>query len=159
MKKKSIILATLAAILGSTAYASVTQGGQAKPGALFFPENRKIVALGKAVYKTHCASCHGVNLEGQPNWRRPKPDGRLRAPPHTERGHTWHHTDDVLFTLTKYGAGKLLGNPKYKTDMPIYKDILSDKEIIAVLSFIKSTWPKNIREHHDQRNAMRAKKK
>ena len=26
---------------------------------------------GQILYREHCASCHGVRLEGQPNWRRP----------------------------------------------------------------------------------------
>lgn len=135
------------------------QSDSAKPGALFFPEDEKIVASGKIIYKSHCASCHGVNLEGQPNWKRPGPDGLMPAPPHNERGHTWHHTDDVLFQLTKYGAGKLLNKTNYKTNMPKYENILSDEEIIAVLSYIKSSWPKNIQEHHDRRNAVGAKVK
>ena len=33
--------------------------------------------------------------------------------------------------------------------MPGYKDILSDEEIIAVLSYIKSNWPDEIRARHD----------
>ena len=37
--------------------------------------------------------------------------------------------------------------------MPAYDGILSDDEIIAVLSYIKSMWPKSIREKHDQINA------
>ena len=26
------------------------------------------INLGKSLYVTHCASCHGDNLQGQPNW-------------------------------------------------------------------------------------------
>ena len=29
--------------------------------------NAALVALGKTVYADNCASCHGVNLEGQPD--------------------------------------------------------------------------------------------
>ena len=36
--------------------------------------------------------------------------------------------------------------------MPAYDGALSDVDIVAVLSFIKSTWPDNIREHHDRIN-------
>ena len=53
------------------------------------PDNRRLVALGKRIYAEHCASCHGANLEGQPNWRIRKPDGRMPAPPHDSSGHTW----------------------------------------------------------------------
>ncbi|MCB1335497.1 MAG: c-type cytochrome, partial [Roseivivax sp.] len=35
------------------------------------------LARGAAVYAEACASCHGANLEGQPEWRSPGPDGRL----------------------------------------------------------------------------------
>ncbi|MDA1327237.1 MAG: c-type cytochrome, partial [Proteobacteria bacterium] len=48
------------------------------------PEDLGQVALGKAVYRTHCAACHGAKLEGQPNWRERKTDGKLPAPPHDE---------------------------------------------------------------------------
>jgi len=33
-----------------------------------------------------------------------------------------------------------------------FGDVLSDDEIIAVLSYIKSTWPDRVREVHDERN-------
>ena len=36
---------------------------------------REALAFGKAVYDQHCASCHGAKLEGQPNWRKPLPNG------------------------------------------------------------------------------------
>jgi len=29
------------------------------------PNDARLVSLGKAVYVENCASCHGVNLEGQ----------------------------------------------------------------------------------------------
>ena len=34
-----------------------------------------------------------------------------------------------------------------------YKEILSDKEIISVLSYIKSTWPPRVQKIHDQINS------
>ena len=43
----------------------------------------------------------------------------------------------------------------YEIDMAGYKDILSDDEIIAVLSYIKSKWPAEIRQSHDRMNARR----
>lgn len=61
------------------------------------------LALGRSLYGQHCASCHGVNLEGQPDWRKPLPNGRLPAPPHDASGHTWHHPDEILFRITKEG--------------------------------------------------------
>jgi len=102
-----------------------------------------LVARGTVVYAQHCASCHGAKLEGQPDWRKRLPNGRLPAPPHDATGHTWHHSDKQLFDMTKNGTAGMV--PGYETDMPAYKDILGDADIRAVLSFIESTWPSDIR--------------
>lgn len=118
------------------------------------PDDRAIVRQGLAIYATQCASCHGKNLEGQADWRRRDEDGYLPAPPHDSSGHTWHHSDAQLFELTKHGLAAQAG-ADYKTRMPSYNGILSDREIIAVLSFIKSRWPANIRKRHDRLNAAR----
>ena len=115
------------------------------------PDNYDIVELGKTVYFQNCASCHGVNLEGQKNWMSRLPDGLMPAPPHDETGHTWHHSDKYLFMITKHGIEDIIGQ-KYANNMPAYKDILSDKEIISVLSYIKSTWPNKVKKIHDQIN-------
>jgi mono/diheme cytochrome c family protein len=53
--------------------------------------------------------------------------------------------------MTKYGIEKIIGK-KYPNNMPAYEDMLSDYEIIAVLSYIKSTWPSYIQIQHDQIN-------
>ena len=70
--------------------------------------------------------------------------GRMPAPPHDRTGHTWHHSDRNLFVVTKGGVGAVV--PGYESDMPAFEDVLSDDEIAAVLSFIKSTWPQRQRE-------------
>ncbi len=120
---------------------------------LFSPDNREIVSEGKALYQEQCASCHGKNLEGEPNWRRPNADMTMPAPPHNDTGHTWHHTDEVLFNLTKFGLAKYLNQPDYKSNMPAYEGVLTDDEIKAVLSFIKSSWSTTMREHQDHLNS------
>ncbi len=119
---------------------------------LLTPDDAEVVALGQKVYAAQCTACHGARLEGQPNWRIRGENGLLPAPPHDATGHTWHHDDETLFTLTKYGLAGLMENAP-PTSMPIYEGVLSDDEIFAVLSFIKSTWPDDIRQYHDQLNA------
>ncbi|MEL8054604.1 MAG: cytochrome c [Pseudomonadota bacterium] len=119
---------------------------------LLSPDDLEVVALGQGIYVAQCAACHGGRLEGQPNWRTRGEDGLLPAPPHDATGHTWHHDDETLFTLTKYGLAGLMENAP-PSGMPVYEEVLSDEEIIAVLSFIKSTWPSDIREHHDRLNS------
>ena len=108
------------------------------------------VALGEQVYREHCASCHGANLQGQTDWRRRGPDCRLPAPPHDETGHTWHHPDDVLFRITKQGVSAIV--PDYESDMPAYADVLTDAGIWAVLAFIKSQWPQPIQDRQAEIN-------
>ncbi len=103
------------------------------------------LALGQALYATNCASCHGANLEGQPDWQRRLANGRMPAPPHDETGHTWHHSDQQLFRITKGGIAAEIGGT-YETDMPVFDGVLSDDEIHAILAYIKSTWPERQRE-------------
>lgn len=102
------------------------------------------IEQGRAVYARHCAACHGANLEGQPDWRQRRPDGKLPAPPHDPSGHTWHHDDETLFRITKHGVAAFAG-PGYSSDMPAFEGVLSDEEIRAVLAYIRSTWPEPIR--------------
>jgi len=104
-----------------------------------------LVAQGRALYAENCASCHGANLEGEANWRQRRENGRLPAPPHDETGHTWHHSDETLFNITKFGTAAF-ASEGYETDMAGFGDVMSDAEIIATLAFIKSQWPEEIRE-------------
>lgn len=116
------------------------------------PDNLKIVQAGEVVYRSHCASCHGRYLEGAPDWRKRDANGFLPAPPHDESGHTWHHADDLLFEITKYGPRVVIGDPQYKTLMPAFQYQLSDNDIVAVLSFIKNSWPQEQRSWQEQMN-------
>jgi mono/diheme cytochrome c family protein len=141
-------LAGLAAAGAAVAYLLVAflPGGNA---AGLDPEDPAKVTLGAQVYAAHCASCHGADLEGAADWRQRRPDGRLPAPPHDASGHTWHHPGEQLFVLTKHGPAALVGGG-YQSDMPGYEGVLTDDEIWAVLSYIKSRWPAEIRARHDQ---------
>jgi mono/diheme cytochrome c family protein len=117
-----------------------------------YPKDDSIVSTGKEIYLQYCASCHGEQLQGQSNWRQRDTAGYLPAPPHDESGHTWHHPDTYLFLMTKYGIEKMIGK-EYPNNMPAYEGKLTDKEIIAVLSYIKSTWPKELQTQHDLINS------
>jgi mono/diheme cytochrome c family protein len=117
------------------------------------PDDQAVTAVGQRVYASHCAACHGARLEGQPNWRLRDASGRLPAPPHDASGHTWHHPDQVLFNITKYGVAKAANLKDYDSAMPAYEGVLTDAEITAVLSWIKSQWPRQTRKLHDEVNA------
>jgi mono/diheme cytochrome c family protein len=119
------------------------------PSSQADPNNAGQVALGEKVYVSFCAGCHGANLEGQPDWQKRLPMGNFPAPPHDETGHTWHHADQWLFDIVKHG-GQHFAPPRYRSAMPAYKDMLTEEEIWAVLSFIKSRWTPSVRAQQEQ---------
>ncbi|MDF1608618.1 cytochrome c [Hoeflea sp. YIM 152468] len=147
---------TAIAVIAGFAAAAIVVTVQQDAGSagLLKPEDRRLLALGQTLYGENCASCHGVKLEGQvKDWQSPGADGLMPAPPHDETGHTWHHPDEILFEITKYGIVAAANLTNYTSAMPVYEDVLTDAEIIAVLSYIKSTWPDEIRDRHDEMNA------
>ncbi|NIM94717.1 MAG: c-type cytochrome [Anaerolineales bacterium] len=101
----------------------------------------QLVTRGEEVYQQFCASCHGLNLEGQSDWQSPLPDGSFRAPPHDSTGHTWHHSDDVLLQIIAEGSNPALGGT-----MQGFQDVIEMEDMIAVLEFIKSNWGPEERE-------------
>lgn len=143
MRKRTLIIGMVsAALIGIAALAYFVSDRDDATSGFISPTNRELVAKGKEIYASHCASCHGANLEGQANWRQRLPNGRLPAPPHDETGHTWHHPDAVLIDITKNGLVPEKTAPKgYESDMPAFGKVLSDEEIVAVLAYIKSSWP------------------
>ena len=148
-----VFLSGLGVLLaGAVIYCLSSPSNEAEANFALKHKDAAVVSLGKQVYAQNCASCHGVTLEGQANWQQRDADGYLPAPPHDETGHTWHHPDSYLFLLTKYGIEEMIGKP-YPNNMPAYEEKLTDEEILAVLSFMKSTWPGRIQRQHDQINA------
>lgn len=99
------------------------------------------VAQGEVLYAKYCAQCHGVDLKGSPTWKESLPDGSLPPPPHDGSGHTWHHSDELLISITANG-----GDLAYNSKMPGFKGKLAESEIIAILEFIKSKWAREERE-------------
>ncbi|OAN46379.1 c-type cytochrome [Magnetospirillum moscoviense] len=115
------------------------------------PRDAQAVAQGADLYRRHCAECHGADLKGEPDWRVRKPNGELPAPPHDETGHTWHHSDEQLFAMTKHGMSRF-APPDYRSAMPSFVGRLTDREIRSVLAYVKSTWPADIQARQQQLN-------
>ncbi|WP_432256595.1 c-type cytochrome [Limimaricola sp. AA108-03] len=149
--KRGLTLGIVSGLVGAAAIAAVAQGlleedaeapeqSQEIAGLSILgePVTSDMVDQGGEIYAESCAACHGAKLEGQPDWRRRTEDGRMPAPPHDDSGHTWHHADRDLFTITKHGVGAVV--PGYESDMPAFKGLLSDDEIKAVLAYIKTSW-------------------
>jgi mono/diheme cytochrome c family protein len=110
-----------------------------------------LVARGAEIYQARCASCHGVHLEGQPNWQHLNASGRLPAPPHDQTGHSWMHSDAQLFHLVKHSVADV-APPGYVSDMPAYDGVIPDRDIIAVIAYIKHSWPTGVRVYQALQN-------
>ena len=136
-------------ILGTAALAGTI-------GAALYTFTREDAAVtrGRVVYDANCASCHGDNLEGQPDWRRPGADGRYPAPPHDASGHTWHHSDAALVDYITLGGEEVLTQMgvSFDSGMPSFGDALSQKDIDDILVYIKSVWPERERAFQAKRN-------
>lgn len=150
MQMRQILAILMTFSAGSLFIARPALGGEGLPSVA------ELIAAGNDVYVKHCASCHGDRLQGQENWRTRNLDGTLPAPPHDQTGHTWHHADWQLFEMTKTGRQPFAPAGR-KNGMPAYADVLSDRQILAVLAFIKSTWPRRIQERQTDisRNTLR----
>lgn len=67
-------------------------------------------------------------------------------------GHTWKHSDAMLYRIVQHGWR----DPFNKTDrltMPAFKGQLSRKETIAVIAFLKTLWTPE--QHRFQREESR----
>ena len=142
MNKSLLIVGAAAAIVAVGAAFYYTRPPAPVVPNFISPSDVAQVARGKIIYDNNCASCHGAKLEGQPNWRQRLPNGRLPAPPHDVSGHTWHHPDQVLIDIVKHGLVPGKTAPEgYQSDMPAYAATLTDGDIVAVIAYIKSSWP------------------
>ena len=103
---------------------------------------------GSKIYRNNCASCHGDKAQGAPNWKSKDSLGRNQPPPLNGSGHAWHHRINELFETIKYGTVSRGGG------MPAWGKVLSDEEIVSVMGWFQSRWPKQLyknwvdRPHH-----------
>jgi mono/diheme cytochrome c family protein len=103
-------------------------------GATASSADPEVLATGEPLYMQHCASCHGAELEGQPDWQFPNANGVFPAPPHNRDGHTSHHPDTQLLQIIAEGGTTL------NSAMPAFGDRLTQEEMEAILAYIKSFW-------------------
>ena len=97
------------------------------------------IAVGMTTFAENCAVCHGDAGQGHPDWQSSNADGTLNPPPLNGDGHTWHHSDGVLYRIVRDG-GAIPSQPDFKSGMPAFGDKLSQEEIVSVLAYIKSLW-------------------
>tara|TARA_B100000214_G_scaffold333390_1_gene275415 strand:+ start:1427 stop:1831 length:405 start_codon:yes stop_codon:yes gene_type:complete len=105
----------------------------------------------KLLYENNCSSCHGAYLQGAKNWMSEKDeDGANLPPPLNGTGHTWHHSEDLLFNIIKYGGFYFDDN--YTGKMIGFEKKLNDNEIYSILSYITNFWPKEIKSEWSKLN-------
>lgn len=109
-----------------------------------WPVSKAQLTQGQQVYESYCAACHGLEGEGQPNWKQPNADGVYPAPPHTGDGHTWHHADSLLLQIIADGGSMP------NSAMPGFADALTEEERVAVLAYIKTFWGRREIEFQQQ---------
>lgn len=148
---KKVVAATAAAGLAAAVYYWLAESGPQAAGILAY-QDAEAVALGEAVYLDYCASCHGADLQGEPNWQDRDSAGYLPAPPQDENGHTWHHPDGQLLDITRRGVAEVVGNG-YRSRMGGFAGVLTEEEMLAVLAYIKSRWPAEVIARHNQINS------
>ncbi|MFQ5419900.1 MAG: c-type cytochrome [Anaerolineae bacterium] len=94
--------------------------GNGSAASTIDPNSPELVAQGQTIFTETCAVCHGPNGEGD------------IGSPLNGSAHAWHHMDNQLRSFVRDGIPG--------TEMVGHGEHLTDQEIDAVLSFIKTWW-------------------
>lgn len=115
---------------------------------------RPASSTGRKIYQAHCAACHGARGEGQPRWERLNAGGEMPAPPHDRKGHTWKHSDAMLYQMVAQGWRDPF-NKTQRLTMPAFQGALQPWEIRAVIDYLKTLWTPRQRafQREESRNA------
>lgn len=108
-----------------------------------------LISLGKTVYDARCATCHGVNGEGKPPHWPPLADNQSI--------NMSSAVNPIRMVLNGGYPPGTKGNPR-PYGMPPFAGVLSDNEIAAVVSYIRTSWgnrgtPVSAREANELRSA------
>jgi mono/diheme cytochrome c family protein len=117
--------------------------------ALPTTETSLLISLGRTVYDKNCANCHGKQGEGKPpHW-----------PPlaNNQSIEMQSAVNPIRMVLNGGYPPGTAGNPK-PYGMPPFAGLLSDNEVAAVVSFIRTAWgnrgaPVSAREANELRSA------
>jgi mono/diheme cytochrome c family protein len=104
------------------------------------------LATGEDVYKAYCAYCHGFKLDGKSEWFRRTEKDPEKSPALNEKGVAWRLSDKMLFDITKHG-GQPYALPGVKSEMPAFEGVITDKQMVMSLDYVKGQWPEKLRAH------------
>jgi mono/diheme cytochrome c family protein len=106
---------------------------------------------GAHTYWRQCRGCHGSYLQGQPFWQLVDANYGRRAPALDETGRAWRRSDEDLFHIIKFG--RYAERPQtLGSQMPAFQGWLDDQDTLAVLAYVKASWPLGLRSLQAQRN-------
>jgi mono/diheme cytochrome c family protein len=106
------------------------------------------ISEGEELFDRYCAGCHGNSGVGQVpedpggGW---DADGMRVAPSLNSKGHSWHHSPEMLFMYIKEGS------VDDTSPMPSFGAILKDAEVESLVLYVESLWSKEIRKKHRER--------
>lgn len=130
-RRRRVALAAVAAALlaGGGALALPVLAIDAYPATYrraAIPYTAGSIAAGLALYRVHCAPCHGVTGggDGPAGLRLPRPPADLRAP------HTAHHTAGDLFWWISHGITP--------AGMPPFRGILDEEQIWDLVNLVRA---------------------
>ncbi|GAA3929075.1 cytochrome c [Litoribacillus peritrichatus] len=109
--------------------------------------NHQQVTWGRSVYDKYCINCHNSKAVGTFKWKQPLEDGSYPPPPLNGTAHTWHHSLPVLLRTINDGGIHMGGK------MPPFKDVLTDEEKLAVISYFQSFWSDEVYGRWSKRNS------
>src|SRR6266849_3405698 len=124
----------MGAMLAAASHVAIVRAADEAPSL-----DLESVKSGRAIYGQYCASCHGANAQGAPGWQERNEHGELPAPPHNAEGHTWRHSDAMLYEMVSKGWRDPFNKTKRLT-MPAFGEALSRQQIIAVITYLKTLW-------------------
>lgn len=93
---------------------------------------------GKTVFANNCAVCHGKNAEATPYWKTLDANGHYPPPPLNGSAHAWHHPLAILGRTIYHGGAPVGGQ------MPAFKDVLSETDMIDAIAHFQSYWSDDI---------------
>ncbi len=99
---------------------------------------RQVVA-GLPIYTLRCASCHGRGGHAAPGWDHPDAAGEMPPPPHDAEGHTWKHSDAMLYRIVANGWRDRF-NKTPRLTMPPFSATMTPAEIRDVIAYLKTLW-------------------
>jgi mono/diheme cytochrome c family protein len=130
---------------------SIAEHSPPAPPASTLPssESSLLISLGKTVYDQRCASCHGPQGEGKPpHW--PPLAGNQSIQMESA-------VNAIRMVLNGGYPPGTEGNPR-PYGMPPFAGLLSDNEVAAVVSFVRTAWgnrgtPVSARDANELRSA------